>query len=207
EADNVTDILARVVMKDPDLSRVPERIHKLLKRCLDRDPRERLRDVGEARFLLVEEPKFKAVEVPRPRRRWLSPALAAVFGVATLALGYVSYQHYTEEAPVSKFSLLAPEKTFSNAAAIPAISPDGRRVAFMPSVDGQTNLWIRDLDGLNARMLPGTTGGSFPFWSPDSGWAGFFADNKLKKIDVTGARRSLSAMHRKASAAPGTRTA
>ena len=53
-------------------------------------------------------------------------------------------------------------------------------------MDGQTGLWVRDLDGLNARLLPGTAGGGYPFWSPDSRWVAFFADGKLKKIDVAG---------------------
>ena len=56
------------------------------------------------------------------------------------------------------------------------------------SIDGQASasLWLRDLDSLNGRILPGTSGASYPFWSPDSRSVGFFADNKLKKIYVTG---------------------
>src|SRR5205085_2906755 len=68
----------------------------------------------------------------------------------------------------------------------PAISPDGRRLALVVSVDGKQSLWIRDLDSLAARPLPGTEGGHTPFWSPDSRFIGFVANDKLKKIDIAG---------------------
>ncbi|MBV8903133.1 MAG: PD40 domain-containing protein, partial [Acidobacteriia bacterium] len=106
-----------------------------------------------------------------------------------LGLGYVAYRHTREEAPrVARFSVLPPEKASLNAGSIPQISPDGRRIVMTASIDGQASasLWLRDLDALNGRILPETSGASYPFWSPDSRWVGFFADNKLKKIDVTG---------------------
>jgi len=84
-------------------------------------------------------------------------------------------------------TLQTPEKAqFPSGVYIPMISPDGRRVAFAAMIDGKTGLWLRDLDGLSARLLPGTDGASYPFWSPDSRWVAFFADGKLKKIDVNG---------------------
>jgi hypothetical protein len=88
---------------------------------------------------------------------------------------------------VERFSLLTPEKAdLSSQNSLPAISPDGRRVAITPLIDGQYALWVRDFDGSAFRMLPGTEGANFSFWSPDSRWIGFFAGRKLKKIDVTG---------------------
>jgi serine/threonine-protein kinase len=85
--------------------------------------------------------------------------------------------------------MLVPEHSNrGNIGDIPQISPDGRRVVMTVSIDGQASasLWLRDLDSLNGRLLPRTSGASFPFWSTDSRWVGFFADNKLKKIDVNG---------------------
>jgi eukaryotic-like serine/threonine-protein kinase len=69
---------------------------------------------------------------------------------------------------------------------IPAISPDGQRVAFGASLEGKTSLWVRDLGSLDARALPGTEGASLPFWSPDSRFLGFFANGKLKRTDAAG---------------------
>jgi Tol biopolymer transport system component/predicted Ser/Thr protein kinase len=191
----VTDILAQVVTKTPDYSSVPPRAKKLLERCLNRDPRERLRDIGEARFLLQEEPVMAPGigTAPSPSRFGhgaagaIWPAATAVAALAALGLGYVAYKHYTEEPPLLKMALPVPEKTqLANAGAIPAISPDGRHVAFAANVDGRIGLWLRDLDASSARELPGTVNAGYPFWSPDSRWVGFFADGRLKKIDVTG---------------------
>jgi hypothetical protein len=68
-----------------------------------------------------------------------------------------------------------------------ALSPDGRRLAFVAARRrGASQLWIRPLDGVQAQPLPGTAGASFPFWSPDSRSIAFFAGGELKKIDTTG---------------------
>ena len=181
--------MAAVIMQEPNLDAVPVQVRKLLRRCLEKDPKHRLRDIGEARFLLIEEPKEEPALTPqeKPSGNWVAWTAAGVLAIAVVGLGYVAYRHNTEEVRVERFSLLTPDQANMNGvAAIPAISPDGRRVAVALNVDGQVSLWIRDLDGLNFRALSGTTGAGLPFWSPDSRWVGFFADNKLKKIDVTG---------------------
>jgi Tol biopolymer transport system component len=66
----------------------------------------------------------------------------------------------------------------------PAVSPDGRHIAFVAVQRGQRTLWVRDLDSVNARMLPGAANAVAPFWAPDSRQIGFFASGKLQKIDV-----------------------
>ena len=67
-----------------------------------------------------------------------------------------------------------------------AISPDGRRLVFSVSNEGKSQLWVRPLDSVAAQPLAGTDGASYPFWSPDSASVGFFADSKLKRIDIVG---------------------
>jgi hypothetical protein len=114
-------------------------------------------------------------------------AATAMFAVVALGLGFVAWRYYAAEPQVLRMTLQTPEKVhFGNGAFIPVISPDGRRVVFAANVEEKTALWLRDLDGLNARMLPGTDDASYPFWSPDSRWVAFFANGKLKKVDVTG---------------------
>jgi len=104
--------------------------------------------------------------------------------IATAALGYLYFQP-AEPPRVLKFSLSTPEKAaFANS--VPAVSPDGRKVALALVTGGQTSIWIRDLDALESRLLPGTEGGVYPFWSPDSRFLAFFAGGKLKKIDLAG---------------------
>ena len=67
-----------------------------------------------------------------------------------------------------------------------AISPDGRMLAFVTGSSGGTKLWVRPLNSLSARELPGTDAATFPFWSPDGRSLGFFAAGKLKRIEVAG---------------------
>jgi eukaryotic-like serine/threonine-protein kinase len=179
--ETVSDILAAVLTKNLDLEQVPVKVRKLLRRCLEKDPKQRLRDIGEARFLLEDAPPVAVgLAAPLP---WIA---AGVFAVAALALGLVAYRHITEETRVLKMSVLPPEKAAFNARSLPAVSPDGRRLAFVATLDGKDQLWVRDLDSLAARPLTGTDGADDPFWSPDNRFIGFFADGKLKKIEVAG---------------------
>src|SRR5262249_34826686 len=67
-----------------------------------------------------------------------------------------------------------------------AVSPDGRHLAFTAATGGKVQLWVRTLDSTEAKLLAGTQGATFPFWSPDSRFIGFFADRRLKKVEVTG---------------------
>src|SRR5262245_48398737 len=85
---------------------------------------------------------------------------------------------------VFKPSILPPEKSSFDQI---AVSPDGRHLAFTAATGGYVQLWVRALDSTEARALDGAQGASFPFWSPDSRFIGFFADERLKKIEFTGA--------------------
>src|SRR6185436_8462050 len=80
-----------------------------------------------------------------------------------------------------------PEKAeYHDLYSLPAVSPDGLRLAFVATTDGKEELWVRDLDSLAARALPGTRGVEYPFWSPDSRAIAFFADGKLKRVELAG---------------------
>jgi eukaryotic-like serine/threonine-protein kinase len=158
--------------------------------------KNRLQWIGEARVAIAKyqadpaggtdaSPEKKGQAGVRPTK--LPWAVAAIAIVAALALGVVSYRHVIEEQPrVVKMSVLPPEKaTVANTSA-PALSPDGRHLAFVATTEGKDQLWVRDLDSLAARALTGTEGAYDPFWSPDSRSLAFFADRKLKKIEVAG---------------------
>jgi len=196
EGEDLTETLASVVKDTPDLGKLPPstpaHILRLLDRCLRKDPNTRLRDIGEARVALDEPEPVVAPQTVVPqaeaRAAWLPWAMTAVAAVAALGLGYIAFRHTTEEAPrVVKVSVLPPEKaTYPVHEAVPAISPDGRHVAFSAIVDGKLSLWVRDLDALTPRPLAGTDEAVFPFWSPDSRFIGFFARNKLLKIELAG---------------------
>ena len=135
----------------------------------------------------------------------LNEEIARIFGrmaglllMIAAALGVAACHNPTQESQVVTFSVLAPEKT-TLGNSFPALSPDGRRLAFVARPGGNAGgvppaervlglraLGLRTVDSQDVRILPGTEGASLPFWSPDSRFIGFFADGKLKKIDVAG---------------------
>jgi Tol biopolymer transport system component len=186
--ETISETLAAVLLNEPDLSRLPGStpgaVRTLIRRCLDRDALRRLRDIGEARVVL-EQPEFPAVEAP-PARRYTAWGWVAA-GLLALALAVALYVRPTEDPRRLSLALVPPEGTALNGfSGIPAVSPDGHRVAFVGTTAGRNNLWVRELDSTAARSLPGTDGASYPFWSPDSHSLGFFAEGKLKKIETTG---------------------
>ena len=202
DGETVTDVIAAVVTREPDWTALPEetpgRVRRLLEQCLRKDPRKRLPDAGSARLELAEllsgEPDVATGETstsPAPRR-----AVAWGLGLATVALGAGIALGMLLARPalddrVIAFEVDPPEgTTFYLHAERPGavrVSPDGRMLAFTAESEGQHHLlYVRPLDATVARVLPGTEGAQYPFWSPDSRHLGFFARGKLRRIQVTG---------------------
>src|SRR5262249_30464054 len=108
---------------------------------------------------------------------------AAVLAIA-LALGALYFNRPEPPAPPE---IRVEVSTPSTADPLSfAISPDGRRLVLLASNEGKSQLWVRSLDSIAAQPLAGTDGASYPFWSPDSASVGFFADGKLKRMDIVG---------------------
>ena len=104
---------------------------------------------------------------------------------AALTFGAPYLRRPAEERHVFKLQIQPPAKS-ELISSPPAISPDGRRITFVAVTEGDHRLWVRDLDSLESRLLPGAAGAGLPFWSPDSRTIGFFAGGYLKKIDAAG---------------------
>ncbi len=207
QGEDAGDILAEVVKAEPDWNRLPEAIpptiRTLLRRCLRKDRRQRLPDAGAVR-IEIEEALTAAPAVDTPtaaaetrgwRGRIAWPAVAGVIAVIAIAfaIGYVLRTPKVPEAIrffislPEKWSLAGPGASASGVPAPLAVSPDGRRIVFLAEgTDGKYLLWVRTLDSLTPQALAGTEGDLDPFWSPDSRFIGFFADGKLKKIEVSG---------------------
>ena len=197
EGESVSETLGKVLHIDPDWSVLPALtplpIRKLVRRCLTRDRRQRLQAIGEARIIIegilsgaVEETQA-VPERPDSRFRFVPWIIATVSAIAALVLAFGLLRPVTSVPRLVRFSVLPPERaTFHQPMSPPAVSPDGRRLAFVADINGHTALWIRDLDSLTARQLPGTDGAFLPFWSPDSRFLGFFAAGRLKSVDLAG---------------------
>ena len=203
--ETVSDTLAAVITKEPDWETLPPstppNIRQLLRRCLTKDAKQRLQAIGEARIAIEEtlsgEPDVGTGIVPAlgrpqgsPLQRTLPWALAVVFLLAAM-VGSLSYWRLARAPARTIVSQIEPpEQTrFGLYGGAPVISPDGHTLAFVAvdlSGKSKTMLWVRSLDSPAARPLPGTEGVVDAFWSADSRSLGFFADNKLKTIEVSG---------------------
>jgi Tol biopolymer transport system component len=187
KGEDTTEILASVVKDQPDLSRVPSSTRRLLSTCLEKDPKRRLRDIGDA-MLLLEEPERPEA----PSRRGSAPAwtAAAALGLIAIALAFVHYRERPAKPPeVARFQLRLPDKTTFSSSGNFTLSPDGRRLAFS-AVDagGLAGVWVQDLDSAEARVIPNTNTGRNPppfFWSPDGRFIGYSEfGSKLRKVDI-----------------------
>jgi len=187
QGEDLTETVASVVKEKADLSGVPERVRPLLEKCLEKDPRKRLRDIGDMGLLLDAAPAPQAGGTAGPRGyRWISWAVAGALAAALAALSAIHFRETPAQPAAVRFQVPAPEGGVFTQGFM-ALSPDGRQLAFLASGKGGLQLWVRGLDSLEARPLPGTEGGIFPFWSPDSRLVAFTsADRKLKKIEVSG---------------------
>jgi serine/threonine-protein kinase len=185
--DTVSDTLASVLNTEPEWTRVPANVRRLLRSCLQKDPKLRLRDIGDAWRLLEEPPHAGPAHSSVP---WKVAAAAAIVIaiVSTLSLLARWRAPHVAGQPLVALNLdLGPDVSLSGAAPAMDLSPDGNRIAFVSQgPDGIRHLFTRRLDQPTATVLAKTDGAFGPFFSPDGRWLGFFANNKLKKIPADG---------------------
>jgi serine/threonine-protein kinase len=192
KGEDVADTLARVLTKEPDLSNVPPQARKLLARCLEKDPKKRLRDIGDAAYLLdVGQAISSPAAAPR-HKAWLPWYIAVFFLLALMPANII---HFRETPPADR-PLIRLDVDLGADVALPAatnsasfgssvaISPDGMRLVYASG--NPPKLFARRLDQSKATELPGTQGAIAPFFSPDGQWIGFQTTGKLNKISVEG---------------------
>jgi tRNA A-37 threonylcarbamoyl transferase component Bud32/dipeptidyl aminopeptidase/acylaminoacyl peptidase len=193
-SDNVSDTLASVLKVDPDWEslppKTPAKLKRLLRRCLERDPKNRLRDIGDARILLEEvqaggPDEGPEVLVTSAGSRRAGPVVAGgvVLAVVAFLAGWFLGKPAPGDLPVRKFVLPVPDVTAGiSSGTTLAFSQDGSALAY---TSGDL-LWVRELDRLEPRMLEGTGGAIKPFWSPDGEWIAYASGSRLWKIPATG---------------------
>ena len=204
DGEDVSTTLAAVLMKDPEWnalpSSTPTALRRLVLRCLARDPRLRLRDIGEARVLLGDPASLReppaAASASEPARvarvpllPWIIAAVAVIGAAASVATPMFRAEPLGD--PV-QFNVSYPRnvRPMSNGSDYQGgqISPDGRYVAFSgaDSKTAKVGIYVRAIDSTDATLVKGTEGGRYPFWAPSSRTIAFYAQGKLYRVDIDG---------------------
>ncbi|HEV3333922.1 MAG TPA: protein kinase [Bryobacteraceae bacterium] len=185
--ETVSHTLADVLRAEIDFTKLPDstpaQIRELLRRCLDRDVKTRLRDIGEARVAIqryLANPEGEAETRSTSRLAW---AVVGVLAAAGAALAWVHFRETAPPARTLRYTISAPERSTVHSF---AISPDGRLLVIAAAVGGKRQLWLRAMDALQAQPMAFTEDATYPFWSPDGHYIGFFAQGKLKKVAASG---------------------
>ncbi|MCL4522996.1 MAG: protein kinase [Acidobacteria bacterium] len=208
--ETASETLAHVITKDPALDVLPvgtpRRIRRLLARCLTRDPKARLQAIGEARIAIEQVIAQPAEEIAGPEASGLAaqsappapawqralPWAVAILAVVTAALSsWAPWRPAPALVPTPAIRMSvemgAPASLVVDRGPSVVLSPDGTRLALVAQdAKLQRQIYVRNIDQLQATPLAGTDGARDPFFSPDGTWIAFFAGGKLKKISVQG---------------------
>ena len=201
QGETTTEILAAVLRGEPDWQALPAstpgKIRDLLRRCLQKEINKRARDAGDARIEIEEAlaapvtaELTTAALVTKGWRRVLLWSAASSVALAALSATVVwNLRPAPSPQPVTRTVInLPPGQHLAGVYAGPALalSSDGTHLVYVALQGGTQQLYLRAMDSLNARLIPGTEGAFNPFFSPDGQWVGFFASNKLRRVSVSG---------------------
>lgn len=205
--ESAIETLNAILKEDPpelseSSSQINPALEKVVMHCLEKSAEQRFQSAGDVAFALealsgLTSSRTMTAALPltagRPKNRerlaWILVGVCLLGLLAALPFVIAYLRRTPVDERVLKLSVLPPENaTVAGAGTGFALSPDGRRLAFVASFEGQNLLWVRSLDSLSAQTLSGTEGTSpNVFWAPDNRFIGFFAGGKLKKIDASGA--------------------
>ncbi len=190
--DTSTDVIAAAITTEPDWSALPPdtsaAMRRLLERCLRKDPRTRLRDIGDARWDLNDSAEPGTTAPPTERSRlatWLGAALVLVSVALGASLLWQRSGPATSPVRLSvTFPDAAPMQLGQSQPSL-AYSPDGRTIVYTASGPEGRQLWLRDVNAFTATPIPGRAGGQLAFFSPDGKWIGFMALGALKTMPIS----------------------
>ena len=196
--DTISDTIAAILGDDPDWRRLsgetPDNIRRLLQRCLEKDPKQRLHDIADAGIeihdaqakahsAVIASPVPVVTRRGRERLAWTVAGLLAMVSVVAVAVAIAVALRPAPVAREVRLEITTPPTTDQVSL---ALSPDGEKLVFAAESEGGPRLWLRSLEAGSAHPLAGTDRGAYPFWSPDSRSIGFFAEGKLKRLDIAG---------------------
>jgi serine/threonine protein kinase len=206
EGETVSHVLASVLKDEVDLDELPAetppRLQDVVRRCLQKKPRQRMQAIGEARIVL-EEPMDEESPPEHPVgsfvssapeasvwRRWLPWAVALLLAIGLVGAAWLSLSQKPQVVAATVAPTEGTDIHLNPASPGPAaVSPDGSSIAYSArDGDGEVLLYVRRIDAPQAQAFSDTQNAAYPFWSPDSRWIGYFnrADGTMKKIDTRG---------------------
>jgi serine/threonine protein kinase/Tol biopolymer transport system component len=196
--DTISDTIAAVLEREPDWAALPAaiplKVRDLLHRCMRKDPKRRLHDIADAR-IEIEEAEANVdpgsifgqdravIHKTRWSPAWIVAALAAMVSVVAVTVAILLV--FRQLPPPQELRLDISSPPTADPLSL-ALSPDGQKLVFVADSEGMSRLWLRELNAVSPRPLPGSDGAAFPFWSPDSRSIGFFAEGNLKRLDLAG---------------------
>jgi serine/threonine-protein kinase len=196
EGDTISDRIAAVLRQDIHWSQLPrdtpDELHRFLRRCLQRDPRNRLRHAADARLILAEVEADRLLGRTgrgRLRRRapWLlAGAVALAAGFAGAMAGGLFWKSGGREPsrPIVRFAIEPPPEVMNISSV--AVAADGRFAVYEAQVDGEYRFFMRRFDSMESQLVAGTEGARGPTLSPDGEWIGFVRDARLYKVSTAG---------------------
>ena len=202
DGDSTADLMSAILREEPPRlsatnSNVSPALERVIEHCLEKSPDERFRSARDLAFAIEALSSSTVIssdlqidaDLASPRKS-RSPSgilgwgAACAFFIAAAVLGYRLWSTPTADQRPISFLIDVPAGTID--LGTPAVSPDGRTIAFVGSFEGRNNLFVRSIDNTVPQKIAGTDDATYPFWSPDGRFVGFFADNKLKKVGAAG---------------------
>jgi tRNA A-37 threonylcarbamoyl transferase component Bud32 len=189
EGPNAATVIAAILDKEPAPLAVPPALERVVRTCLSKDPANRFQTALELKRALAwafEQPEVTSL---RPRGAWWTAIAVAVVIGALGGWAVSQFRRPVVQEGALRFDIVPPGNgrfTIGAGSGGIAVSPDGQTAAFVATLGGRSALWLRSLNGSVVRPLFGTEGAFSPFWSPDSKSIAFFAEGKLRRIDLTG---------------------
>ena len=190
EGESVASVIAAILEREPAPLTVAPPLERIVRRSLAKDPDQRFQtacDLKAAMAWAMEQPPPSTAA--KPHRRWWIAAATLAIGIAGGALAMWYFRQPLADDRVVRLQLDPPEGsrfTFGNIIGGIALSPDGRTAAFVASGNGKSGLWVGPLDGTPSRLIAGTEGAAYPFWSPDGKSLAFLAGGNLQRVDLAG---------------------
>jgi eukaryotic-like serine/threonine-protein kinase len=200
EGKTQASIVGQILAVDPPSastirSETPAGLDRVIRICLEKDPDERFQTAHDLKLELrriAETPATAtAPVVVHSRTSWLPWSVAGALALVAIVLAIAHFGAQTAPQTSVHSYILPPEKASfvlaETTSGPPVVSPDGLRIAFVAKgADGKQRVWIQPLNSSVAQPMAGSEGATYPFWSPDSHYVAFFANQKLNKIDASG---------------------